>query len=1394
MTAFQSAQQFIKALKAQTDPPVGHGPLKIDLAEQAWNDTSFHLPNKAEIIADWILSKFFKERGDGLSTNALTNERYWKLLSTLLTSTGPNAQSSSSLQTNLWLKSILSRVSIAPVVNAFLNLGSQLEPSQSSQLTIHASHCISILYPLGVQKLTTEAFLESWGSFLKYAGNFIDDVPSIKIGLVITKAYKNSLSNSSSRKKVNNLFVQNEAYFQAWLQRLQDTSTAAQYEYLRQAILTCGMDTIFNLDTIRQMTDSPEESPLFFALSKAFQHDRDVALKAIPALLDHYIASLKRHRGAIINASSSSRVSNPTELSSASIKFFFMPPQSDIIGRQNVYDAQSGLDSLKHDVDVALDSLSESCEDQTPNPTPAIARCLSAVIRVDYDLVLPSMGDLLSRLLAGSPPHPDHFTLLELLLEYHIKTRTVDHYIETLISCLSLKSPASPLSAQDRYAISHSSPILHPKHLGQLSKATRQFLTSGQCSATVNHVCEALKSLHEQYKSAERRSESNQGNGSRKSRKSDSTAGNQKDPSNPALTFALTAKLGQTVFSSIPVTSLPQGQAEQLKSSLAEFQAGFVQHNLSKIVKSLLKTDNATDDDERTSSKRKRGADKPTWESQIVLIALLRLQYTLRMARSLALPTDSSPKISRRLLELLSHSEDELFPELYLETFRTLFDQTVAMEASEVSQSIDFALGFVDKTLMHRLDTTWSGFAHELTNGQEGRARSGLAVLHIILERWLPVIEVTASEQQLKMLAKVVMRIPLGTDSVLDGKQHLTAGHLLLRTLRSAQFWEFHNLRVALLSHLLDSTSAFELEPVTKKSSHKKASNFAQLVATYRLLLFFPVEYLSSIEEQSTSDLAKFILHLLDDSATVTQTDLSQTTLDLFELYCTELLKKTIRADSGEASKVLAIYQQYPIFDTPSSIKARSLVCLVNLLNKDIHFANLSPDLQKLLRGLHSHLVTNLHDKLRVATDASRSEQLSVVPDLLTYWHSLLVLGRWLGSEDLQQYFGPQLVRRFGTGFVEGLQGMSSDWTGRTVTMVIAILLQELHYRDVMLQNDQLGLVVATYVSQWKHLSLAGKASLDHVVSKACRQFSPAGFEYVLSLLDGALSSDFNESIDSSELVHLGSILLRDHPPNTLKIMQAFFTRCMDIFTDHEEYTAGSTEVRLQTLEFVAQHCSERPAALRSLDIGSIWLLLSKCLSPSPRHEKATSSATFHQIIAVASAIIRLRRDLTIPMLPHLGVILRQLILSTRQCRPQLGSKQTDMVMSTQPRWISANQPLGAEEAKALSRLLETLTTKTIIRVHTTSAETQKAESLAAPFSKHAAYVVKAYIEAMNDPLCVLTLDVRKELHPGLYALCSMIGEHSRDALMISGLDTGGKATMKALWKEYEKQRYSGQG
>jgi hypothetical protein len=156
-------------------------------------------------------------------------------------------------------------------------------------------------------------------------------------------------------------------------------------------------------------------------------------------------------------------------------------------------------------------------------------------------------------------------------------------------------------------------------------------------------------------------------------------------------------------------------------------------------------------------------------------------------------------------------------------------------------------------------------------------------------------------------------------------------------------------------------------------------------------------------------------------------------------------------------------------------------------------------------------------------------------------------------------------------------------------------------------------------------------------------------------------------------------------------------------------------------------------------------------------------------------------------------MVLRQLMMSIRSPRPHLGGKQSTFVTDTLPRWVDVKQPLGAEEGKALARLFETLTTKSIVRTHT-SAETQRAESLAKPFSKHAAYVLKAYIDAMNDPLCILPSELRKEIQPGLFSLCRMLTDHSRDAMMVSTLDAGGKVTMKTLWREYEKQRYIGRG
>ena len=63
MNPTHSSQDFVRSLKLASDPPLVGGPYKIEIAQQAWEDTSFYVPNKAEVIADWILAKFLKDKG-----------------------------------------------------------------------------------------------------------------------------------------------------------------------------------------------------------------------------------------------------------------------------------------------------------------------------------------------------------------------------------------------------------------------------------------------------------------------------------------------------------------------------------------------------------------------------------------------------------------------------------------------------------------------------------------------------------------------------------------------------------------------------------------------------------------------------------------------------------------------------------------------------------------------------------------------------------------------------------------------------------------------------------------------------------------------------------------------------------------------------------------------------------------------------------------------------------------------------------------------------------------------------------------------------------------------------------------------------------------------------------
>lgn len=63
MDDYSSSHAIIKALKGAQDPPYPGGPSKIEIARYAWRAEDVHFPSKDEVLTEWILSNFLKDKG-----------------------------------------------------------------------------------------------------------------------------------------------------------------------------------------------------------------------------------------------------------------------------------------------------------------------------------------------------------------------------------------------------------------------------------------------------------------------------------------------------------------------------------------------------------------------------------------------------------------------------------------------------------------------------------------------------------------------------------------------------------------------------------------------------------------------------------------------------------------------------------------------------------------------------------------------------------------------------------------------------------------------------------------------------------------------------------------------------------------------------------------------------------------------------------------------------------------------------------------------------------------------------------------------------------------------------------------------------------------------------------
>ncbi|KAG6891425.1 hypothetical protein C0992_007204 [Termitomyces sp. T32_za158] len=666
MTTIDTPQAFVRALKAPSDPPSHGGPHKIEISRQVWDDPSFLVPNKAEVIADWILGKFLKEKDKEIAVNPLLDLRFWTLLHDVISST--NTGGSSWTQTRplkTWLPPLLSRVPFAPSVVALLSCLGRLDSTLRDSVVPVMFSALEILWPVSAQKMNTEAILECFGAFLMayYEAQGADNL--VRIGTLIVASYRNSMSYSSNKKKIYSVFLR--TYLPYWLKLhvLSNSETA-----LSDIIYDAGIETLFNLDILRRIRDSKAENELLESIAPVLRSNAEVH-SVLPRLFASYIESLKKHRGALVSQSSSQIPGSANaEIQTQGMQFLAgclslldlhehsAKTWSARVALVKVVDKENLFDRGNPEAAMVFDSVIrhalESLDIRTAINVLADygIECLSTLARIDYDMVVPLVPQVLPKLLLISqmPVHTSYLDFLDVVLAYHNKTRTVNTYIEGLLNALSTIDTASLKGSPiEFYQSALSSPLFNATHFQRLSKALQAFLSGSQISALAQVTFGFLKQNWEKFdveddteeRSPKRRKTLNMG--------STGLSESQRDCS--AAVFSLSSHLAMTVFSSLPLHVVTKELREKLRSLLNDIRK-FAARVVKKAMKPLTRS------------------DQTSWPNSIVSAASLRLWYALDVSGNVTPAPFEDEKLYKRALK--ASKDEHMLPELLLELLKRL--------------------------------------------------------------------------------------------------------------------------------------------------------------------------------------------------------------------------------------------------------------------------------------------------------------------------------------------------------------------------------------------------------------------------------------------------------------------------------------------------------------------------------------------------------------------------------------------------------------------------------------------------------------------------------------------------------------------------------------------------
>jgi len=218
------------------------------------------------------------------------------------------------------------------------------------------------------------------------------------------------------------------------------------------------------------------------------------------------------------------------------------------------------------------------------------------------------------------------------------------------------------------------------------------------------------------------------------------------------------------------------------------------------------------------------------------------------------------------------------------------------------------------------------------------------------------------------------------------------------------------------------------------------------------------------------------------------------------------------------------------------------------------------------------------------------------------------------------------------------------------------------------------------------------------------------------------------------------------------------------------------------------------------------------CMSPHAPYDLLQSSSVEHlpSILRIVTIAVVDRADLVLRALTHVVVVIQASFKVLQEPKDTAGNRgiRGERELSTTPFSISGNDDaVGEADAGQLSRLLVRLANARWPRTNPATT-TMNRQRLAAPLAKHAPAILAAYVRAAADPVSALPASARRQLEPGLDALCETItaggrvtgrGREGEGIGIPFGVGEGGNGAIEReiwsdLWRAWSRRRYVGQG